>query len=111
MAASATSTSSVSIQPIAAQTRVVRGRLQHDDRRASTTPRADDATHHVGTSAAPGAAPATAPTDAATRWIGVLFAIGSACFLVGPFPGFVELVGSGGEAAPLFSGPPLFSVS
>jgi hypothetical protein len=28
-------------------------------------------------------------------WIGVLFAIGSACFLVGPFPGFVQLVATG----------------
>ena len=27
-------------------------------------------------------------------WTGVLFAVGSACFLVAPFPGFVELVGS-----------------
>src|SRR5262245_6060052 len=30
----------------------------------------------------------------ASWWIGVLFVVGSTCFLVGPFPGFVELVGS-----------------
>src|SRR5262245_19100364 len=35
-----------------------------------------------------------APVRRATWWIGILFAIGSTCFLVGPFPGFVELVGS-----------------
>jgi hypothetical protein len=26
------------------------------------------------------------------RWIGLLFAIGSVCFAVGPFPGFVQLI-------------------
>jgi hypothetical protein len=72
-------------------------------------PRADDATHHVGMSAAPGTAGATAATDAATWWIGVLFAIGSACFLVGPFPGFVELVGSEVDAAVFFVGSVFFT--
>src|SRR5829696_866125 len=33
--------------------------------------------------------------ERASWWIGVLFAVGSSCFLVAPFPGFVELVGSG----------------
>ena len=28
------------------------------------------------------------------RWIGILFAIGSTCFFIGPFPGFVRLVGA-----------------
>ncbi len=59
---------------------------------------------------APGTAAATAATDAATRWIGVLFAIGSACFLVGPFPGFVELVGSEVDAAVFFAGSLFFTL-
>jgi hypothetical protein len=53
--------------------------------------------------------PATGATDTATRWIGVLFAIGSACFLVGPFPGFVELVGSETDAAVFFGGSIFFT--
>jgi hypothetical protein len=51
----------------------------------------------------------TPGTDAATRWIGVLFAIGSACFLVGPLPGFVELVGSGVDGAVFFAGSIFFT--
>ena len=31
----------------------------------------------------------------ASWWIAVLFIIGSACFAIGPFPGFVQLVGAG----------------
>ena len=46
-----------------------------------------------------------------TRWIGVLFAIGSVCFLVGPFPGFVELVGSGVDAAVFFVGSIFFTAA
>src|SRR3954454_18415828 len=57
----------------------------------------------------PVTAPATAATDPATRWIGVLFAIGSASFLVGPFPGFVELVGSEVDAAVFFAGSLFFT--
>jgi hypothetical protein len=60
-------------------------------------------------SAAPDTVPATGATDTATRWIGVLFAIGSACFLVGPFPGFVELVGSETDAAVFFGGSIFFT--
>jgi hypothetical protein len=48
-------------------------------------------------------------TDTATRWIGVLFAIGSACFLVAPLPGFVELVGSEVDAAVFFAGSVFFT--
>ena len=32
------------------------------------------------------------------RWMCVLFAIGSTCFLVGPFPGYVDLVGPEADA-------------
>jgi hypothetical protein len=60
-------------------------------------------------SAAPGTAAATVAPDTATRWIGVLFAIGSTCFLVGPFPGFVELVGSEADAAVFFAGSIFFT--
>lgn len=60
-------------------------------------------------SAAPGTASATGATDTATRWIAVLFAIGSACFLVGPLPGFAELVGSAVDAAVFFAGSVFFT--
>ena len=45
----------------------------------------------------------------ATWWIGVLFAIGSTCFFVGPLPGFVELVGSAVDAAVFFVGSIFFT--
>lgn len=45
----------------------------------------------------------------ASWWIGVLFAIGSACFLVGPFPGFVELVGTAADATVFFVGSIFFT--
>jgi hypothetical protein len=42
-------------------------------------------------------------------WIGVLFAIGSACFLVGPFPGFVQLVGAEADGMVFFVGSIFFT--
>jgi hypothetical protein len=42
-------------------------------------------------------------------WIAVLFAIGSTCFLVGPFPGFVELVGSAVDGVVFFIGSIFFT--
>ena len=42
-------------------------------------------------------------------WIGVLFAIGSTCFLVGPFPGFEQLVGSGPDGMVFFVGSIFFT--
>jgi hypothetical protein len=45
----------------------------------------------------------------ATWWIGVLFAIGSTCFLVGPFPGLVELVGSEIDGVVFFVGSLFFT--
>jgi len=39
----------------------------------------------------------------------VLFAIGSTCFLVGPLPGFVELVGSGADGVVFFVGSIFFT--
>ena len=46
---------------------------------------------------------------AAIRRIGVLFAIGSTCFLIGPFPGFVDLVGAVADAAVFFAGSIFFT--
>lgn len=43
-------------------------------------------------------------------WIAVLFAIGSVCFVVGPFPGYVQLVGSGADGITFFVGS-LFFIS
>ena len=43
------------------------------------------------------------------RWMGLLFAAGSLCFFIGPFPGYVELVGPGADAATFFVGSLLFT--
>jgi hypothetical protein len=45
----------------------------------------------------------------ASWWIGVLFAVGSSCFLIAPFPGFVELVGSGVDGMVFFVGSVFFT--
>ena len=45
----------------------------------------------------------------ASWWIGVLFAIGSVCFLLGPFPGFAGLVGSAADGAVFFVGSVFFT--
>jgi len=42
-------------------------------------------------------------------WIGILFAIGSTCFLVGPAPGFVNLVGSHADGVTFFVGSIFFT--
>ncbi len=44
------------------------------------------------------------------RWMAASFAIGSACFLVGPFPGFAELVGDTADAVTFFAGSIFFTV-
>ena len=43
--------------------------------------------------------------------IGLGFAIGSVCFLVGPFPGFVELVGAEADAVVFFVGSLFFTAA
>jgi hypothetical protein len=43
------------------------------------------------------------------RWIGILFAIGSVCFIVGPAPGFVNLVGSAADGTVFFVGSIFFT--
>jgi hypothetical protein len=45
------------------------------------------------------------------RWIAVGFAVGSVCFLIGPFPGFVQLVGAGADGAVFFAGSILFTLA
>ena len=44
-------------------------------------------------------------------WIGALFALGSACFAIGPFPGFVHLVGAQADAAVFFAGSIAFTTA
>jgi hypothetical protein len=43
------------------------------------------------------------------RWMGACFAIGAACFLVGPFPGYASLVGETADAVTFFVGSILFT--
>jgi hypothetical protein len=43
------------------------------------------------------------------RWMALLFALGSACFLIGPFPGYAQLVGAGADADTFFIGSILFT--
>jgi hypothetical protein len=45
------------------------------------------------------------------RWIAIGFAVGSACFVVGPFPGFVQLVGAGADGAVFFAGSIFFTLA
>jgi hypothetical protein len=43
------------------------------------------------------------------RWMGVFFALGSACFLVGPMHWYLHLVGDGADAITFFVGSLLFT--
>jgi hypothetical protein len=45
------------------------------------------------------------------RWIAVGFAVGSVCFFVGPFPGFVDLVGPGADGVVFFAGSIFFTLA
>ena len=49
--------------------------------------------------------------DAWDRWIAIGFAVGSACFFIGPFPGFVQLVGAGADGVVFFAGSIFFTVA
>ena len=44
------------------------------------------------------------------RWMALFFALGSACFLVGPFPGYLQLVGASADAITFFVGSILFTL-
>jgi hypothetical protein len=56
-------------------------------------------------------APRAAGQMVTERWIAVGFAIGSVCFLVGPFPGFLELVGARADAWVFFVGSLFFTAA
>jgi YrhK-like protein len=43
------------------------------------------------------------------RWMAFFFALGSTCFLVGPFPGYAQLVGETADAVTFFIGSILFT--
>jgi len=43
------------------------------------------------------------------RWMALFFALGSACFLLGPFPGYAQLVGASADAVTFFVGSVLFT--
>jgi hypothetical protein len=44
------------------------------------------------------------------RWMALFFALGSACFLIGPFPGYAQLVGDTADAVTFFVGSILFTL-
>ena len=43
------------------------------------------------------------------RWMALCFAVGSACFFIGPFPGYAQLVGDSADAVTFFIGSILFT--
>jgi hypothetical protein len=43
------------------------------------------------------------------RWMALCFALGSVCFLVGPFPGYAQLVGDTTDAVTFFVGAIFFT--
>ena len=45
------------------------------------------------------------------RWIAIGFAVGSVCFFIGPFPGFVDLVGTGADGTVFFAGSVFFTLA
>ena len=61
-----------------------------------------------------GHALARAPVTHRVGWdraIAIGFAIGSLCFLIGPFPGFLSLVGTGADASVFFAGSIFFTLA
>ena len=44
------------------------------------------------------------------RWMALCFALGSTCFLAGPFPGYAQLVGDTADAVTFFVGSILFTI-
>jgi len=45
-----------------------------------------------------------------TRWMGLSFAVGATCFLVGPLPGYAKLVGAEADALTFFIGSIFFTM-
>ena len=56
-------------------------------------------------------APRHAVHPVSERWVAAGFAIGSVCFFVGPFPGFVQLVGARADASVFFVGSLFFTAA
>ncbi len=56
-------------------------------------------------------APRQLATEVWDRWIAAGFVVGSACFFVGPFPGFVQLVGPGADGVVFFAGSIFFTLA
>jgi hypothetical protein len=56
-------------------------------------------------------APRHALHPVSERWVAAGFAIGSLCFFIGPFPGFVELVGARADAWVFFVGSLFFTAA
>ena len=56
-------------------------------------------------------APRRASRAAWDRWIAIGFAVGSVCFFIGPFPGFVQLVGVGADGVVFFAGSVFFTLA
>jgi hypothetical protein len=56
-------------------------------------------------------APRPATRAAWDRSIALGFAVGSACFFIGPFPGFVQLVGPGADSVVFFVGSVFFTLA
>src|SRR5262249_21685103 len=44
------------------------------------------------------------------RWMALAFALGSTCFLIGPFPGYAQVVGESADAITFFVGSILFTI-
>lgn len=44
------------------------------------------------------------------RWMALFFAAGAACFVIGPFPGYANLVGDAADSVTFFAGSILFTV-
>src|SRR5262249_56150021 len=44
------------------------------------------------------------------RWMALCFALGSTCFLIGPFPGYAQLVGDAADGITFFVGSILFTL-
>jgi len=44
------------------------------------------------------------------RWMALCFALGSTCFLIGPFPGYASLVGDAADGITFFVGSILFTI-
>jgi hypothetical protein len=67
--------------------------------------------HHSRLAGAPGHDGVWWAPRRASWWIGILFAIGSTCFLIGPFPGFEQRVGSSVDAIVFFVGSIFFTTA